>query len=341
MKDIFQEFKEQLVALEISDEKKAELLESYGQIDKSFTRLDFLHRRSMKDKAITINILKMTAQELQSQKDSVLTINDQLTQQKLQLEEQSQQLAKNLHALQMSYSELEQFAYIASHDLKSPLRNIGSYAQLLKKRYYNALDNEANQFIDFIVNNAQLMNNVISDLLEYNTIESKKELVQTNFSNIVDLIRFNLRDVILQNSAEFEIENLPTLWAHKTGTIQLIQNLIDNAIKYRSTKTPHIKITAQQVKDSNLWQFSISDNGVGLDEIYKEKAFHPFQRINQRDRPGSGMGLAICRKVVKLHGGDIWFTKNSEGGGTTFHFTIPQWETNEVSYDKPMKDMRA
>jgi light-regulated signal transduction histidine kinase (bacteriophytochrome) len=341
MKDIFQEFKEQLLSLETSDEKKAELLESYGQIDKSFSRLDFLHRRSMKDKAITINILKMTAQELQSQKDSVVTINDQLTQQKLQLEDQSQQLAKNLHALQMSYSELEQFAYIASHDLKSPLRNIGSYAQLLKKRYYNALDIEANQFIDFIVNNAQLMNNVISDLLEYNTVETKKELVKTNFNNIVDLIRFNLKDVIVQNNVEIDVESLPTLWAHKTGAIQLIQNLIDNAIKYRSNETPHIKIKAEQINDGSLWQFSVCDNGVGLDEIYKDKAFHPFQRINQRDRPGSGMGLAICRKVVKLHGGDIWFTKNTEGGGTTFTFTIPQWEADMLSSEKPMKDMRA
>ncbi len=340
MKDIFQEFKDQLASLDISEEKKVELLSSYGQIDKAFTRLDFLHRRSMKDKSISINILKMTAQELQLQKEGVVNINEQLTQQKRQLEEQSQQLAKNLHALQMSYSELEQFAYIASHDLKSPLRNIGSYAQLLKKRYYNALDNEANQFIDFIVNNAQLMNNVITDLLEYNTIESKKELVLTNFNNIVDLIRFNLRDVIQQNDAQIEVENLPTLWAHKTGTIQLIQNLVDNAIKYRSNEAPYIKIKAQQLENTSLWLFSVSDNGVGLDEIYKEKAFHPFQRINQRDRPGSGMGLAICRKVVKLHGGDIWFEKNMEGG-TNFIFTIPQWETHSIPPNKPVNNLRA
>lgn len=340
MKDIFQEFKDQLASLDISEEKKVEILHSYGPIDKAFTRLDFLHRRSMKDKSISINILKMTAQELQLQKDSVVNINEQLTHQKRLLEEQSQQLAKNLHALQMSYSELEQFAYIASHDLKSPLRNIGSYAQLLKKRYYNALDNEANQFIDFIVNNAQLMNNVITDLLEYNTVETKKELVQTNFNNIVDLIRFNLRDVILQNNAQIDVEGLPTLWAHKTGTIQLLQNLIDNAIKYRSNATPHIKIRAQLINEGNIWQFSIGDNGVGLDEIYKDKAFHPFQRINQRDRPGSGMGLAICRKVVKLHGGDIWFEKNTEGGGTTFLFTIPQWENASTGSNKAVSEIR-
>jgi two-component system, chemotaxis family, sensor kinase Cph1 len=258
--------------------------------------------------------------------------------QKRQLEEQSKQMAKNLHALQMSYSELEQFAYIASHDLKSPLRNIGSYAQLLKKRYYNVLDPEANQFIDFIVNNAQVMNNVITDLLEYNTIESHKEPVHTNLNNIIELIQFNLRDVILKNEVILEFENLPTLWVHKTGIIQLFQNLIDNAIKYRSNDAPHIKIIAEQLKDSNCWQFSISDNGVGLDEKYQDKAFHPFQRINQRDRPGSGMGLAICRKVAKLHGGNIWFERNTDGTsrdnrervGTSFKFTIPQWENNET-----------
>jgi light-regulated signal transduction histidine kinase (bacteriophytochrome) len=334
MKDIFQEFKDQLESLEISPEKKTELLHAYGHIDKSFTRLDFLHRRSMKDKSISINILKMTAQELQTQKDSVVTINEQLIQQKRQLEEQSKQMAKNLHALQMSYSELEQFAYIASHDLKSPLRNIGSYAQLLKKRYYDILDPEANQFIDFIVNNAQVMNNVITDLLEYNTVESHKEPVHTNLNNIVELIQFNLRDVILKNNAQLDVETLPTLWVHKTGIIQLFQNLIDNAIKYRSNETPHIKITAEQLKGGSCWQFSVSDNGVGLDEKYQDKAFHPFQRINQRDRPGSGMGLAICRKVAKLHGGNIWFERNTEGGGTCFKFTIPQWENNEAHFKK-------
>jgi light-regulated signal transduction histidine kinase (bacteriophytochrome) len=340
MKNVFHEFKELLTSLDIPENKKEELLTSYEQVDKTFTRLDFLHRRGMKDKSITINILKLTVQELQLQKDSAVNINEQLIHQKHLLQEQSQQLAKNLHALQMSYSELEQFAYIASHDLKSPLRNIGSYAQLLKKRYYHALDPEANQFIDFIVNNAQVMNSVITDLLEYNTVESRKELVQTNFNNIVELIRFNLRDVILQNDVTIDVDKLPTLWAHKTGTIQLIQNLIDNAIKYRSAKTPHIQISAQKLEDGRIWQFSVSDNGVGLDEIYKDKAFHPFQRINQRDRPGSGMGLAICRKVVKLHGGDIWFTKNTEGG-TSFIFTIPQWEINATPSDKLIKDVIA
>ena len=264
--------------------------------------------------------------ESQVQKDYAVQASEQLLQQKVLLEEQSEKLTKNLHALQMSYSELELFAYIASHDLKSPLRNIGSYAQLLKRRYQGKLDADADEFIDFIVNNAQIMNSIISDLLVYSRVDRDKDLAKVDFNRLIELVRLNVRDVILENNAEIVCGALPTLWVHRSSMVQLFQNLIENAIKFRTEENPRIYIDAHLREDDGFWQIMVKDNGVGLDEQYHEKAFLPFQRLNNRERPGSGMGLAICRKVVRLHGGEIWYhrNRNCDGSGTSFHFTIPQ-----------------
>jgi light-regulated signal transduction histidine kinase (bacteriophytochrome) len=329
MEEYFKVFHDQLNASDLTPEAKQTLLHSLKKVEKDYARMDFLHRRILKDKSITINILKETVVELQTQKDYVVTVNDQLLQQKQLLEAQSEKLTKNLHALQMSYSELELFAYIASHDLKSPLRNIGSYAQLLKRRYWGKLDSDADEFIDFIVNNAQMMNNIISDLLVYSRVDRDKDLAKANFNRLVELVKHNIRDSIIENNVEIECGELPTLWVHRSSIIQLFQNLIENAIKFRTEESPKIRIDAQKRESDGFWQFSVTDNGVGLEEAYQEKAFLPFQRINHRDRPGSGMGLAICRKVVRLHGGDIWYKQNfveQENKGTSFHFTIPQIE---------------
>ena len=262
-----------------------------------------------------------------TQNDYAIQANEQLLQQKNLLQEQSEMLTKNLHALQMSYSELELFSYIASHDLKSPLRNIGSYAQLLKRRYQGKLDTEADEFIDFIVDNAQMMNSIISDLLIYSRVDRDKDLVKVNFNRLIELVQHNIREMILENNVKIDCGELPTLWVHRSSMIELFQNLIENAIKFRTAQNPYIHIDAHIRETDGFWQISVKDNGVGLDELYQEKAFLPFQRINHRERPGSGMGLAICRKIVRLHGGNIWYQKNgvnNEDIGTSFHFTIPQ-----------------
>ena len=274
-------------------------------------------------RSITINLLQNTVNELQAQKEYIAQTNVQLTLQKNQLEKQSEELAHSLQALEMSYHELEQFAFIASHDLKSPLRNIGSYAQLLKKRYFNKLSEDADTFLDFIVKNAQMMDKIITHLLEYSTIDRKGEFSLVDLNRIMELIRFNLREIIEKNNVLIEFEELPQLWIQKTGITQVIQHLIENAIKFRSSKHPHIIIQVKENEKGKLWHFSIKDNGLGLNEKYKDKAFHPFQRIDSRNLPGEGMGLAICWKIIRLHGGEIWFKENTEGG-TTFHFTIPK-----------------
>lgn len=319
MSESFQMLKTLVSQLDISTADKTELFRLASKVENEQTRLEFRHLRSTKDRDISINLLKETVNELEKQKTL--------------LEKQSQQLAKNLHALEMSYNEMEQFAYIASHDLKSPLRNISGFSKLLKQRYRDKVDDGGKEYIDFIVHNTQMMTNVIDDLLIYSQIDHEKELALTNFNRIVELVQINLKSTITDENATVTADNLPTLWAHKSGIIRLLQNLVENALKYRSEAAPKIHISAQF--NGTDWQFSVADNGVGLDEAYNDKAFQPFQRINQRDRPGMGMGLAICRKVTKLHGGNIWFSQNlpniesniesnTEGGGTTFHFTIPQ-----------------
>jgi light-regulated signal transduction histidine kinase (bacteriophytochrome) len=327
---IFQSFKDQVASLDITADQKALLLRQFKQVEKQYEKADFINKRMLKDKEISISILNATVEELQDQQRASALQNEQLEQQRLLSEKQAQQLESNLHALEMSYTEMEQFAYIASHDLKSPLRSIGSYAQLLKRKYRGKLDATADEFIDFIVNGAQHMNEIITDLLEYARVDREKEMTRTDFNRLMELICINLNDAIQTSGAKITVDKLPTLMIQKSATIQLLQNLIENAIKFRGTDNPKIHISARPL-ENDKWEFSVTDNGVGLDENYQQKAFQPFQRLGQRNLPGLGMGLAICKKVAKLHKGDIWFRSNLDGSGTTFCFTIPQKEVTLLS----------
>jgi light-regulated signal transduction histidine kinase (bacteriophytochrome) len=307
-------FKITVSQLDIDDVSKREILKSLKVVEKDIDRLDFLHKRNVKDKSITINMLESTFIDLQNQKN--------------QLEKQSLELEKNLHAMKMLYQELEQFSFVASHDLKSPLRNIGSYAQLLQRKYKDKLDEDANMYLNFVVTNAQLMNSIITDLLEYNSLEHNKQLVKTNLNQVIEHIQYNMKGELMANNATLVFENLPDIWVYQSSIIQLFQNLIDNAIKHRSEAAPHIAIQAKYLSSNNGWEFFVKDNGMGLDEKYMNKVFSPFQRINIQSNTGRGMGLAICRKVARLHGGDIWYKKNEEAG-TTFFFTLPQINIDE------------
>jgi light-regulated signal transduction histidine kinase (bacteriophytochrome) len=326
---IFQSFKNQIAALEITTEQKASLLRQFKQVEREYDKADFINKRMLKDKEISISILNATVEELQEQQRASVLQNEQLEQQRLLSEKQAEQLERNLHALEMSYTEMEQFAYIASHDLKSPLRSIGSYAQLLKRKYRGKLDSTADEFIDFIVNGAQHMNEIITDLLEYARVDREKEMSRTDFNRLMELICINLHDAIRTSGAQITVDKLPTLMIQKSATIQLLQNLVENAIKFRGNDYPKIHISARALENEK-WEFSVTDNGIGIDEMYQQKAFQPFQRLGQRNLPGLGMGLAICKKVAKLHKGDIWYRANLEGG-TTFCFTIPQKEVTLLS----------
>jgi light-regulated signal transduction histidine kinase (bacteriophytochrome) len=221
--------------------------------------------------------------------------------------------------------QLEQFIYIASHDLRSPLRNIGSYAQLLKKKFSSDLEPEAHEFLEFIVSNAFLMNEIINDLLEYSNLDRQTPNSRVNLNRIMDLVNVNFEDRITEKGLTIEIDELPIIMGKKSPLIKLFSNLTDNALKFSSqSAAPHLQIKCQKY-NKQFWLFSFIDNGVGLEEIYQDKVFQPFQKIDTRKLGGSGMGLAICKKVVKLHGGSIWYTPNHQGAGTTFNFTLPQY----------------
>lgn len=319
LKDVLQQI---LHELAMDPSQQSRLMDAFFPIlDKHRERMDFLHSRTLKDKNIAINLLNQAIEDLQQKQEEIETVNRTLVLQKQQLEEQSRQLRESLDRLEMSYDELEQFSYIASHDLKSPLRTIASYAQLLQRRYNGELGQDADEFLEFITSGARQMNDIIRDLLEYSFIQKREEnFSPVDLNEVIEIVKFNLHTEITDTSAKLDIQELPKkLKASKSAMIQLFQNLIGNAIKFQGDRPPEIRISVE--KENDHWLFRVADNGTGLDDRYSKKAFLPFQRFSDRELPGSGIGLAICKKIVKLHHGDIWY-EGRPGVGTTFYFSL-------------------
>ncbi|MCS6934258.1 MAG: PAS domain S-box protein [Chitinophagales bacterium] len=223
--------------------------------------------------------------------------------------------------LQRSNEELERFAYVASHDLQGPLRTIASYLQLLEMRYKDKLGPDAIEFIDFSVKGAKRLQNLIQDLLSYSRLHTTpKPFVRVKTSDVVNVVLMQLKSTLEQTNASVQVGHLPDVHGDPGQLVLLFQNLIDNAIKFVKDKPPHISISATELPEHI--QFSIKDNGIGIREDFKERIFEIFQRLhNDSEYPGTGIGLAICKKIVELHHGKIWF-ESEEGTGTTFHFTI-------------------
>lgn len=326
MKADIKEIKRQIAALSIDETARAALLKEIKGCEKELMRREFKINRTLTDKSIAVNLLKTSVEELEIRKTELSIQNQKIEEANKQLEiqnalvsKQAKESKEHLRQLELSYQELEQFSYIASHDLKSPLRNIASYAQLLSRRYRGQLDEQADEFIDFIVKGAKHMDEIIRDLLEYSKSARENDFVKTDLNNTLELVKFNLQQEIVENNARIDVQKMPVLKINKSAISQLFQNLIGNAIKFKGEQPPVISVSCES--KNNLWLFKVADNGVGMDETFQEKAFLPFQRINNLDRPGTGMGLAICKKVVKMHKGDIWF-ESKRGEGTTFNFTL-------------------
>jgi len=228
------------------------------------------------------------------------------------------------HASELARSneELEQFAYVASHDLLEPLRMVSSYVQLLEQRYQDKLDQDANEFIHFAVDGATRMQTLINDLLSFSRVSTRGNSFQpTNVQDVLDQVCTDLQFVIADHQAQIIYKELPTIIADKTQLTQVFQNLIANAIKFHSDEQPLIQIDAIQ-QDKN-WLFKVTDNGIGIDPKFTERIFVIFQRLHTRDQyPGTGIGLAICKKIIERHGGHIWFESN-HSKGTQFLFTLP------------------
>ena len=224
--------------------------------------------------------------------------------------------------LTRSNRELEQFAYVASHDLQEPLRMVTGYTQLLAKRYGGSLDQKAREYIGFAVDGAKRMQGLIEDLLTYSRVGSKgKTFASTNCEAVLEKTLVALRVGIQECGATVTHDPLPTVIGDEFQLGQLFQNLLGNAIKYRNNNAPQVHVSCRQ--EAEQWIFAVKDNGIGIDPQYRERIFQIFQRLHTREEyEGSGIGLAICKKIVERHGGKIW-VESELGAGATFYFTIP------------------
>jgi PAS domain S-box-containing protein len=232
-------------------------------------------------------------------------------------------LKGTLTDLQRSNKELEQFAYVASHDLQEPLRMVASYTQLLAQRYEGRLDDKARKYINYAVDGAVRMQLLINDLLLYSRVNTQGKPLETIDSNRVlgEAIR-NLSAAIEESRAVITNDDLPTVRGDATQLQQVLQNLIGNAIKFRGPDSPHIHVGARDL--GKEWRFSVKDNGIGIDKQYAEQIFVIFQRLHTRQEyPGTGIGLAVCKRIVERHGGRIW-VESEPGKGCMFYFTLPK-----------------
>ena len=230
------------------------------------------------------------------------------------------ELENKAKELERSNAELEQFAYVASHDLQEPLRTISSYVQLIAERYKDKIDKDANEFIDFAVDGSNRMRLLINSLLEYSRVNKIKPFEWVEPVEIIEDVLQDMKDQVVESGAIIDYTELPKIYADPVLIGQLFQNLIGNAIKFRDGKNPEIKITGK--KENGEVLFSVKDNGIGIKKEYDDKIFVIFQRLNSREKyPGTGIGLSICKKIVERHGGKIW-VESEPDKGATFYFTI-------------------
>ncbi|MEU7479632.1 ATP-binding protein [Lentzea sp. NPDC042327] len=224
--------------------------------------------------------------------------------------------------LQRSNAELEQFAYVASHDLQEPLRKVASFCQLLQRRYGGQLDERADQYIDFAVDGAKRMQGLINDLLAFSRVgRITRERTMVDLNQVVRQLEDSFSERIEETGATLVVADLPPVRGEATLLSAVFQNLISNALKFRGEDPPVVTIAAE--RDGDMWRFSVHDNGIGIEPEYADRIFVIFQRLHPKDAyPGTGIGLAMCRKIVEYHGGTIWLNTGVDSG-TRFEFTLP------------------
>lgn len=257
--------------------------------------------------------------ELEASTRSVIVLRKQQE----EIERSQLELRRAAENLARSNKDLQQFAYVASHDLQEPLRQVITFTRLLRERYRGKLDNKADEFIDFAVDGAERMSHFIRDLLVYSGLQSGTvQDTRVDMNEAFDSAAANCREAIMESGAAITRDHLPSVKGDPTQLVQLIQNLIGNAVKYgRKGMRPAAHMAVRRKKDQ--WIFSIQDNGIGIPREAYDRIFVIFQRLHPRTKyPGTGIGLAICKKIVERHGGQIW-VESVQGSGSTFYFTLP------------------
>ena len=263
--------------------------------------------------------LEQNNRELQDQIAERLRAEEDVRRLNAELERRVQERTEELSR---SNDELRQFAYVASHDLQEPLRTVGSYAQLLAKRYKGKLGSDADEFIGYMVGGVNRMHTLLNDMLAFSRVtqNQNKPFTRAQLDAVLNTALMNLELTIKESGAEITSSHLPTAACDETQIGQVFQNLIGNAIKYKSADPPRIEISAE--KRSEDWVISVKDNGIGIDPQYHERIFGIFKRLHGRELPGTGMGLAICKRIVERHGGRIW-VESEQGKGADFRFSLP------------------
>jgi signal transduction histidine kinase len=288
----------------------SEILES----SKSVARGDF----SRKAKAFSKDEIGILANNFNNMSEELEKLQKEIREANATLEKK---VTQRTAELEFKNKELEQFAYVASHDLQEPLRTTSSFVELLRKQYYNKIDDNANRYIEYILQSSDRMKTLINDLLDYSRLGREKKMEETDCNELIQEVLADLQKVIKENNAQITADTLPVLKALPTELKLVFQNLVSNSIKFRKPDTPpRIHIVAH--RNNGFWQFSFSDNGIGIERQHQDRIFIIFQRLHNRaDYEGSGIGLAHCKKVVELHGGRIW-VESEPGKGSTFYFTI-------------------
>lgn len=268
---------------------------------------------------VVYRAVEQETRERRQAEASYLQLNEEL---EARVQRRTAALKEANASLAYSNRELEQFAYVASHDLQEPLRAVNSYAQLIARKYQGNLDAKADKYIGYIMEGATRMQQLINDLLEFSRVGTRaKALKPTACEAVLNQVLANLKVAIADNQAVITHDSLPTVMGDEIQLIQLLQNLIGNAIKFRREEPPQVHISVKP--EEREWIFSVRDNGIGIETEYFDRIFTIFQRLHSRaEYPGTGIGLAVCKKIVERHGGRIWVESES-GVGTTFYFTIP------------------
>jgi len=269
--------------------------------------------------------------------EAIRELNNKLEQRVL---ERTHELMRSNDALRQSNDDLSQFAYAASHDLQEPLRMVSLYSQILQKKYGAKLDGDADQLIAFVVGGAKRMEMLLKDLLTYSRAGSSDEGPPRpiDCERVVRKVLLNLEASIQQEAAAITWDPLPTVEAHEIRLVQLFQNLISNAIKYRSTAPPEIRLWAEPSEAG--WIISVRDNGIGIEPEYAQQVFGIFKRLHGQKYPGTGIGLAICQRIVERYGGRIWVDSQA-GAGSVFRFTLPAIKDEQQSGFTPDMAYRA